>query len=165
MREAWEAGNAQQRRLAAAFKAARCLKDTKQEQLLQMHNDLSNRFANRESREDDIAEIQKQRQVLDAQGRTLHNKEGDLRALTLELQNRDDTDRIFGGAPPRPKSGMVGKKVGDTRCFQDRGRELLTRGPCHRSRSASFHGHMNYSRSLTPERSAALTSTSSLLVR
>ncbi|CAK0809626.1 unnamed protein product [Prorocentrum cordatum] len=48
VQKAWEAGNQQQRRLAAAFKAARCLSAAKEAAAKEAHDALANRFASRE---------------------------------------------------------------------------------------------------------------------
>lgn len=153
VREAWEEGNAQQRKLAAAFKAARHIKDAKQSELLEAHNHLADRFAKRESREDDIFEMQRQRSALEQQSQTLRHRECELKGIALELQNRDETDRIFGGGVPRHGKSLPGKKLGDTRRFVDRDRDSRHGVP----RRSSSHHSSNWSRSLSADRRTPLS--------
>jgi len=124
------AGNCQKRRLAAAFKAARCIAAVKEAALREEHDDLAKRFAARESRQDDVQELERQRRQLNQQQRALKHREGDVRALALELQNRDETDRIFSAPEMRRnrrlECGVIpafpGRKTGDTRNFHERKR-------------------------------------------
>lgn len=135
--EAWESGNAQQRRLAAAFKAARNIKDTKEAQLREQHEELASRFQARESREEDVARIKEQGQRLTDQQQLIEQRGQVIDNLSLEAQNRDINDRIFGctssthsekrrlpaaasRSPRRYIPPLPGKKVGDTRSFPSR---------------------------------------------
>lgn len=130
VREAWEGGNAQQRRLAAAFRAAREINNIKESELKAEHDTLAKRFASRESREEDVKQITDQRKRLQEAQLHLYNKDRDLKEIALELQNRDDCDRIFGSAErrrPKPPSGMgqvaVGKKLGESQPWVERDRK------------------------------------------
>lgn len=128
VRDAWENGNAQQRRLAAAFKAARNIGEMKESELKSAHDELAQRFANRESREEDLEAISHQQRRIQEQHRHLINQGRNLKDIALELQNRDECDRIFGSAEKRkPKNGMgeriVGKKLGETNQFVERERK------------------------------------------
>ncbi|CAE7835523.1 unnamed protein product [Symbiodinium sp. CCMP2592] len=130
VREAWEGGNAQQRRLAAAFRAAREINNIKETELKAEHDTLAKRFASRESREEDVKQITDQRRRLQEAQLHLYNKDRDLKEIALELQNRDDCDRIFGSAErrrPKPPSGMgqvaVGKKLGEAQHWGERDRK------------------------------------------
>eukprot|EP00931_Biecheleriopsis_adriatica_P073541 TRINITY_DN47802_c0_g1_i1.p1 TRINITY_DN47802_c0_g1~~TRINITY_DN47802_c0_g1_i1.p1 ORF type:complete len:1007 (+),score=355.86 TRINITY_DN47802_c0_g1_i1:41-3061(+) len=129
VREAWENGNAQQRRLAAAFKAARNINEVKEAELKEAHDNLAKRFAARESREEDVKKISDQQRRLQEQQRFLQSRERDLKDTLLELQNRDECDRIFGSAEKRrPRSAsrqglgqhVVGKKLGEAQQFAER---------------------------------------------
>jgi len=130
VREAWEGGNAQQRRLAAAFRAAREINNIKESELKAEHDTLAKRFASRESREEDVKQITDQRRRLQEAQLHLYNKDRDLKEIALELQNRDECDRIFGSAErrrPKPPSGMgqvaVGKKLGEAQHWGERDRK------------------------------------------
>lgn len=154
LKEAWERGNAQQRRLAAAFKAARNVKDFKEAKLQEEHDDLARRFQARESREEDVNQIKEQREKLTQQEQLLAARGGCIGNLSLELQNRDVNDRIFGPGPCSPHKRRLpaaasrsprryipplpGKKVGDTRAFPDR--RLNSSASC-RSASADCIGN------------------------
>lgn len=127
VKEAWEGGNAQQRRLAAAFKAAREINHMKESEMKAEHENLSKRFASRESREEDVKQISDQRRRLQEAQMMMVNKDRDLKEIALELQNRDECDRIFGSAErrkPKQAVGMgqaaVGKKLGEAAQFGDR---------------------------------------------
>jgi len=131
-----EEGNSQQRRLAAAFKAAREITAAKEDELRRTHDDLARRFASRESREDDLIELERQRRQLDKHQRLLRHRDSDLKALSMELHNRDETDRIFSEpemrrtikrATPGFVPAMPGKKVGDRRGFLQRDEYRRTR--------------------------------------
>lgn len=139
LKEAWEGGNAQQRKLAAAFKAARNLSQMKEQQLQEQHSDLSKRFAARESREEDVHQIASQRQRLAEQQKNLHWKNSEVETLARELRNRDECDRIFGSAgmrrprapsPHRPYVPPVlpGRKLGETVEFGERARRRVLSG-------------------------------------
>jgi len=158
LRGAWERGSSQQRRLAAAFKAARCVSSAKEAELLESHEHLARRFASRESRSEDVQAIGSQRKQLDSQERELRDREFLVRDLSLQLENRDVTDRLFsspdheirrrggqalpescggnfGASLPRGAAPIIpplpGKKVGDTRSFPER---RLRRGSREASR-------------------------------
>eukprot|EP00746_Dinoflagellata_sp_MGD_P071468 gnl/MRDRNA2_/MRDRNA2_29106_c0_seq1.p1 gnl/MRDRNA2_/MRDRNA2_29106_c0~~gnl/MRDRNA2_/MRDRNA2_29106_c0_seq1.p1 ORF type:complete len:1000 (+),score=320.89 gnl/MRDRNA2_/MRDRNA2_29106_c0_seq1:99-3098(+) len=139
LKEAWETGNTQQRRLAAAFKAARNLKDLKEAKLQEEHDDLARRFQARESREEDVSQIKEQLGKLTEQEQLLAARGQVIGTLALEAQNRDINDRIFGSSPVGSSSThkrrlpaaasrsprryippLPGKKVGDTRQFPER---------------------------------------------
>lgn len=137
VREAWEKGNTQQRRLAAAFKAARNIKDMKEAKLLEEHEELASRFQARESREEDVSQIKEQSKKLTEQEQRLASREQLISNLSMEAENRDINDRIFGPSsssssqkrrlpiaasrsPRRYIPPLPGKKVGDTRSFANR---------------------------------------------
>lgn len=125
MREAWQEGSVQQRRLAAAFKAARCISTLKESELRQQHEDLAQRFATRESREEDVTRISQQRRLLEAQQSCLQKNARAAQGLALELSNRDATDRIFGGGADRQRPALAGKKLGEgTKNYTERRRAL-----------------------------------------
>lgn len=91
------------------------------------HENLSKRFASRESREEDVKQISDQRRRLQEAQMMMVNKDRDLKEIALELQNRDECDRIFGSAErrkPKQAVGMgqaaVGKKLGEAAQFGDR---------------------------------------------
>jgi len=109
------------------------------------HEDLASRFAARESRDEDVAQIKHQSQKLSEQQQLLQHRGQMIGNLALEAQNRDVNDRIFGASGPRlsemstgsgtPKRRLPaaasrsprryipplpGKKVGDNRSFPDR---------------------------------------------
>jgi hypothetical protein len=96
VQKAWEAGSQQQRRLAAAFKAARELTAAKEAAAKEAHDSLANRFASRESRPEDMSAIEKQK-------RDLQDQQQLIEQAKKELKNRDDNDRIFGLGAARPK--------------------------------------------------------------
>jgi hypothetical protein len=129
VREAWENGNSQQRRLAAAFKAARNIAQLKEEELKKEHEHLAQRFASRESREEDLEQIALQQKRLQEHQRLVQMREREMKDIALELQNRDDCDRIFGAAEKRRprQTGMgqavLGKKLGETNIFAERERK------------------------------------------
>eukprot|EP00930_Biecheleria_cincta_P054871 TRINITY_DN41261_c0_g1_i1.p1 TRINITY_DN41261_c0_g1~~TRINITY_DN41261_c0_g1_i1.p1 ORF type:complete len:1003 (+),score=300.90 TRINITY_DN41261_c0_g1_i1:163-3171(+) len=140
VREAWETGTTQQRRLAAAFKAAREIEEQKASELQEAHSDLAKRFAARESRQEDLEQIGAARRKLEEANRHLSDKEREKRELALELQYRMETDRIFGSSAEkrRPRSAMrdnsrtssarqhgmgqpvAGKKLGESQQFVER---------------------------------------------
>lgn len=133
LREAWEQGCNQQRRLSSAFKAARAVTEAKEMEIRDAHADLSRRFAGRESREEDVKEIWQQRKALDEHRKLLGHRDKELHGVCLELQNRDETDRIFSRSAFRKSDSwgfaprMPGQKVGDIRSFSDRGRDVRVR--------------------------------------
>jgi len=153
VREAWETGTMQQRRLAAAFKAARCLASTKQAMLKEEHDELAQRFASRESRPEDVRNLMEQKRSIEEQQKALRYREAEVDGLCRELQNRDETDRIFSSSDMRrsirsssPGSrlrGVVpplpGKKLGDPAPFSEREkrrREKMKHHSCERPTSA-----------------------------
>lgn len=141
VRQAWEHGNVQQRRLAAAFKAARCVSAEKESQVRAAHDELAHRFANRESRQEDLECIASQQRGLFEQHKLLRDREHRMEDLSRELVNRDATDRIFGPQsrrthnrsesarglrPPVPSGAappLPGKKLGElSQSFRERQR-------------------------------------------
>ncbi|CAE8611747.1 unnamed protein product [Polarella glacialis] len=127
VREALEGGNAQQRRLSAAFKAARCIGSMKESELSKAVDELAERFAARESRPEDVQSLTLQQKKLQEQQKYLLEKEREKQHLSLELENRDANDRIFGGAERRRSkcpAGMgvpvLGKKLGEEQRYADR---------------------------------------------
>jgi len=140
VREAWETGSVQQRRLAAAFKAAREIEEQKVSELKDAHSDLAKRFAARESRQEDLEQIGAACRKLEEANRHLSDKDREKKELALELQYRMDCDRIFGSSAEkrRPRSAMrddnrtgsarqhgmgqpvAGKKLGESQQFVDR---------------------------------------------
>eukprot|EP00933_Yihiella_yeosuensis_P042459 TRINITY_DN37042_c0_g1_i1.p1 TRINITY_DN37042_c0_g1~~TRINITY_DN37042_c0_g1_i1.p1 ORF type:complete len:1025 (-),score=314.59 TRINITY_DN37042_c0_g1_i1:86-2953(-) len=157
VREAWENGNSQQRKLAAAFKAARNIASMKEAELKTAHADLAKRFASRESREDDIAKMAQQEKSLKEQQRRMLEKDRAMVGLALELQNREDMDRIFGSAEKRRRpvgmgTPIVGKKLGETHQFSDREKRRLGASQRPRSgHSSSSANPLHYYRSSSQE--------------
>lgn len=136
VREVWETGTVQQRRLAAAFKAARNIHATKAAELATAHESLAARYAARESRPEDVQALLEQKRCLEQQQRDLRQREVEVNSLGLELENRDATDRIFshpemrrhghraGSEDGRRRYGIVpplpGKKLGEAFSFAER---------------------------------------------
>lgn len=96
-----------QRRLSAAFSAARCVAAAKESDLRASHDELKKRFASRESREEDTRRISEQRTALSEQRLRLREQEHRVEALTRDLRNRDASDRIFGGGCGEMRRGRA----------------------------------------------------------
>jgi len=94
--EAHAAGEAKQRHIAGAFKAARFVTAARESELRKAHDDLAQRFAARESRTEDLQCMSEQRACLKEQRLLLRDRAEQFEGLRRQLQNRDASDVIFG---------------------------------------------------------------------
>eukprot|EP00928_Gymnodinium_smaydae_P026823 TRINITY_DN20945_c0_g1_i1.p1 TRINITY_DN20945_c0_g1~~TRINITY_DN20945_c0_g1_i1.p1 ORF type:complete len:1025 (-),score=188.90 TRINITY_DN20945_c0_g1_i1:232-3258(-) len=130
---AWEVGNAQQRKLAAAFKAARSMVTTREAQLREEHDALMETVALHKVAEDDLRRVaDEQDKDLQANRQRLQSREREIKHLANELKHREDTDRIFGGVGLRGAGGsgglmppLPGKRCGESQSFSDRRRRQI----------------------------------------
>lgn len=141
IRRVVESSSKQNRRIAAAFKAARCMVAKREEDIRHEYEDLAKRFMARESRKEDVQLLFEQQRRISDHERALNLRNQELTGLQRELQNRDKSDRIFGYAkrsrspsPHGPLPPLPGKKVGDLQPFGERRRRAMS--AC-RSSSAS----------------------------
>merc|ERR1711964_140138 len=81
VREAVESANTEKRRIAATFKAARCVVATRENELRQAHDELARRFAARESREEDVKLSAGQQRRLEEQKQALQLRQEQLHGL------------------------------------------------------------------------------------
>jgi len=125
----------------------------REQELREAYDQLANRFSRRESRPEDTRRIHEQERNLHDHRRSLHMRESQLEYLHRELQNRDDTDRIFGSASSSQRSSrgptprgygppLPGKKVGEAQPFVERRRRAVSasRARSHSMSMTSFHG-------------------------
>jgi len=133
VREALESGETGKRRIAAAFKSARCLAALQEQEVRQAHDDLARRFAARESREEDIRMLREQERRLEENNDLLRARNQQLQGLHSALKNRDVNDKVFGTAakerrpsPRGPLPPLPGKKVGDLQPFVERRRRSMS---------------------------------------
>lgn len=103
-----------QRRLAGAFAAARRLAAAEAEEREAQMCELQARFDARESRAEDVEQILGQAEEIRRTKQKLLEREFALQQVRLELNNRDENDRLFAKGPrPCPDDGSAkGSGVG-----------------------------------------------------
>jgi hypothetical protein len=133
IRTAVESMDKQKRRMAAVFKAARCVATKREDDLRQAYEDLSKRLVARESREEDLRLLSEQQRRLGDHQKVISLRNQEVVGLQRELQNRDRSDKIFGNvrrsrspSPHGPLPPLPGKKVGELQPFVERRRRAMS---------------------------------------
>mmetsp|Transcript_8483 Transcript_8483/g.16069 ORF Transcript_8483/g.16069 Transcript_8483/m.16069 type:complete len:208 (+) Transcript_8483:88-711(+) len=96
------------RRQHCAFSAARGVLKLKMGVLEQELKSLTKRFNKRESRSDDLQKIRELERDIRAAKNQQNQQAFMAHQLKLELDNRDESDRVFGGAPLGPSATLGG---------------------------------------------------------
>ena len=97
------------KRLSWAFSASRALLDDANAALKADHDDMKARFDARESREDDVAQIRGLRREVGALEAMCGKLRSETKQLSLELDNRNQNDLVFGSSGGRPVSGATAR--------------------------------------------------------
>lgn len=116
------------KRLSWAFSASRAMLDKTNAAIVAERDDMKARFDARESRADDIAAIEGLRREVDLLEGMCGRLRSETKQLTLELENRDENDAVFGSSGRRPLSGasgatarnQLGQTVGPRRASESR---------------------------------------------